>query len=63
VLKVFADRPQDWLDIEGIVVRQRARLNRALVIEELEPLLDLKDDTETLRRPQALFRKHVPPDV
>jgi hypothetical protein len=31
VLKAFADRPQDWLDIEGVIVRQGAGLNRAQV--------------------------------
>jgi hypothetical protein len=58
VLKAFADRPQDWLDIEGVVVRQGAALNRALVIEELTALLELKEDPDpglTLRR---LFKRH-----
>jgi hypothetical protein len=58
VLKAFADRPQDWLDIEGVVVRQGAALNRSQVIEELAPLLELKEDPDpglTLRR---LFKRH-----
>ena len=28
VLKAFADRAQDWLDIEGVIVRQGANLDR-----------------------------------
>jgi hypothetical protein len=45
VLKAFADRAQDWLDIEGVIVRQGPRLDRALVLEELRPLLELKEDS------------------
>ena len=32
VLKAFAGRVQDWLDIEGVIVRQGPRLDRALVL-------------------------------
>ena len=58
VLKAFADRPQDWLDIEGVVVRQGTALNRAQVLDELMPLLELKEDLNpgvTIRR---LFSRH-----
>jgi hypothetical protein len=58
VLKAFADRPQDWLDIEGIVVRQGPSLNRTLVVEELEPLLELKEDQDPAARLRALLQKH-----
>jgi Nucleotidyltransferase of unknown function (DUF6036) len=44
VLKVFAGREKDWLDVEGIVLRQTHKLDRTLVWRELEPLLDLKED-------------------
>ena len=58
VLKAFAGRPQDWLDIEGLVVRQEATLNRALVMEELTPLLALKDDPQSEAILLRLFEKH-----
>ena len=58
VLKAFAGRIQDWLDVEGIVVRQGARLDRTLVLHELGPLLDLKDDRESQLRVEAVFAKH-----
>ncbi|NOT27885.1 MAG: hypothetical protein HOP16_17510 [Acidobacteria bacterium] len=58
VLKAFAGRPQDWLDIEGVVVRQGERLDRELVLAELRPLLDLKEDSQTEPRLLALFSKH-----
>lgn len=58
ILKVFAGRVQDWLDVEGIIVRRGARLDRALVLEELRPLLDLKEDPEAALILQRLFNKH-----
>jgi hypothetical protein len=60
VLKAFAGRIQDWLDIEGILARQGPRLNRALILEELHPLLELKEDFGAESTLQALFDKHRP---
>ena len=58
-LKVFAGRAQDWLDVEGIIVRQGRSLDRAQVLAELGPLLELKDDDEAGSRLAALFQKHA----
>lgn len=58
VLKAFAGRIQDWLDVEGVIVRQGRRLDRALVVAELRPLLELKEDPEAEPRLQSLFTKH-----
>jgi hypothetical protein len=58
VLKAFAARAQDWLDIEGVLVRQGQRLDRHLVVEELRPLLELKGDDEAGQGLQKLFTKH-----
>ena len=49
VLKAFADRPQDWLDIESVLARQ-ADLDLALVRRELAPLAELKGEPEILDR-------------
>ena len=57
-LKAFADRPQDWLDIEGVVVRQGNQMDRALVMEELRGLLLLKEDPEPGTKLERLFDKH-----
>ena len=59
VLKVFSGRPQDWLDVEGVIVRQGMRQNRALVLDEVRPLLELKDDAEAERQLHTLFEKHL----
>jgi hypothetical protein len=58
VLKAFADRPQDWLDIEGIIVRQGRALDRAHVVDELLPLLEMKEDLSPGATLEKLFRKH-----
>jgi hypothetical protein len=55
VLKAFAGRDKDWIDVEGIVTRQGGRLDVALVLRELAPLLELKDDTRALLRLQAIL--------
>ncbi len=46
VLKAFADRPKDWLDIEGIIIRQSERLDWSYVREQLAPLAELKEAPE-----------------
>lgn len=58
VLKTFAGRDKDWLDIEGVVVRQGVRLDRALVWRELEPLLELKEAPESAVRLRQVLDRH-----
>ena len=58
VYKVFASRPQDWLDVEGIVVRRKREIDWAHVRQELGPLLQLKEDSESLPRLEALLATH-----
>lgn len=55
VLKAFAGRPQDWVDVSSVVERQQARLDVGLVLEELAPLLALKEAPEDLERARALL--------
>jgi hypothetical protein len=43
VLEAFAGRDRDRADIDGVVSRLGARLNRDLVLAELPPLLELKE--------------------
>lgn len=58
VLKAFASRPQDWIDVEKVIIRQGQRLNRHLIVEELTPLAELKEDPELLEHLQSLLLKH-----
>lgn len=55
VLKAFAGRPRDWLDIEGVVTRHGDGLNAALVLEEALPLLALKGDQGDADRLRTLL--------
>lgn len=50
VLKAFADRPKDWLDIDGIVVRQSPQLDWGYIRSQLAPLAELKDAPELATR-------------
>ena len=50
VFKVFAGRERDWMDVEGIVSRQGASLDTALILRESKPLLDLKGETAAFER-------------
>lgn len=55
VFKAFAGRDKDWLDIAGIVERQRGRLDERLIWEELGPLLQLKDAPDAADRLRRLL--------
>jgi hypothetical protein len=43
VLKAFAARGQDWVDVERVIVRQAGKLDWNYIREQLEPLAELKD--------------------
>jgi len=58
VLKAFASRPQDWLDVEKVIIRQSARLDRSLVLAELKPLAELKEEPEILEQVERLFESN-----
>jgi hypothetical protein len=50
VLKAFADRPNDWLDVDGIVIRQGAAIDWGCVQRHLTPLVALKEEPGILER-------------
>lgn len=50
VLKAFADRPKDWVDVDGIIVRQSGRIDWVYVLQQLAPLTELKEAPEILER-------------
>lgn len=55
VFKVFADRPQDWLDVEGLVVKSGSMIDWTEVRADLAELLDLKGDRTALARLDSLL--------
>ena len=48
VLKAFAGRGQDWVDVERIIVRQTGKLDWHHIREQLRPLTELKDAPELI---------------
>ncbi|MBI3068157.1 MAG: nucleotidyl transferase AbiEii/AbiGii toxin family protein [Betaproteobacteria bacterium] len=61
VLKAFASRPQDWLDIESVAIRQRSVLDWNLIFEELQPLASVREVPGLLDRLRQLrdsFSRH-----
>jgi hypothetical protein len=49
VLKAFAARPKDWLDVEGIIIRQTGRLDWTYIRRQLQPLAELKESPEIMQ--------------
>lgn len=60
VLKAFAGRPRDWLDIDGIAIRQAGRFDERLIWAELVPLLELKESPEDARQLHAILDRARP---
>lgn len=48
VLKAFATRGQDWVDVEKIIVRQTGNLDWKYISDQLRPLAELKGAPELL---------------
>lgn len=48
VMKAFASRAKDWLDVEGVIIRQSGRLDWAYIWKQLTPLAELKGAPEIL---------------
>lgn len=57
VHKAFAGRPQDWVDLERVLIRQSSHLDAALILRELTPLAELKEQPDILDQLRLLFRK------
>lgn len=53
VLKAFAGRGRDWVDVEGMIVRQKGKLDWDYIREQLRPLAELKDAPEILDQLEA----------
>jgi hypothetical protein len=49
VLKLFAFRPQDLVEVESLAARRDKSLDWAYVLENLSPLADAKDEPAIMR--------------
>jgi len=56
VLKAFADRAKDWMDVESIIIRQGKMLDTNYIIDQLTPLCELKEAPEILKRLTDILR-------
>ena len=54
ILKAFANRPRDWLDIRGILIRSESELNWERIQTEVKMLSDLKEEPEIINHLQSL---------
>ena len=57
VMKAFASRERDWLDVETVLIRQGERLDWKQIMTELKPLSELKDAPEIPGRLEKLRQK------
>lgn len=57
VLKAFAGREHDWIDVRAILVARAERLDWDYINEQLPPLCELKEDPEAVTRLAQLRRR------
>ncbi|MBI4662575.1 MAG: nucleotidyl transferase AbiEii/AbiGii toxin family protein [Verrucomicrobia bacterium] len=54
VMKAFAARAKDWVDLEGVIVRQAGKLDWSYVRRQLKPLVELKEEPQILDQLERL---------
>jgi hypothetical protein len=54
VMKSFADRGQDWVDVDRVIVRQGEKLDWEYILEQLKELTAIKESPEILARLKKL---------
>lgn len=60
VLKAIAGRPRDWLDIEGVIVKQTGRMDWEYILRQADELAEIQEDwrfVEDLKRRREEFEK------
>lgn len=58
VMKAIANRGQDWIDIDNTMTRQNRKLDKRLILGELRPLVELKEEPEIMDQLEQLFAQH-----
>ena len=61
VMKAFASRDRDWLDLKGVIIRRGAKLDWPLIFRELRPLAELKEAPEIVEQLERLRRQLISP--
>ncbi|MSU51216.1 MAG: hypothetical protein EXS37_19365 [Opitutus sp.] len=57
VMKSFAGRPIDWMDVESVIVRQQGKLDWGYIYSQLEPLAALKESPELVTQLRVLEKR------
>ncbi len=60
VYKAFAGRGIDWFDIDGVLMRQGTKLDTKLIIRELTPLAELKEQPEIVDELRKRIEQQLP---
>ncbi|MBI2439966.1 MAG: hypothetical protein HYV35_01190 [Lentisphaerae bacterium] len=55
IMKAFAARTRDWLDVEGIIVRRQGHLDIRYILKHLTLLCELKETPEILAKVRKLL--------
>jgi len=58
IMKSFADRPQDWVDVESILKRFIGRLDISYIKKNLRPLCKIKEDPSISTRFDNLLKRY-----
>jgi hypothetical protein len=58
ILKTFADRAIDWMDVDGILLKRADVLDYPYIIKQLEPLCWLKESPEIVGKLKQLIDKN-----
>ena len=59
ILKAFANRSKDWMDIESIILRQGEKLHQKYIINQLLPLCELKNTPEIIDKLKKTFKSQI----
>lgn len=61
VMKSFASRERDWLDVKTILIRRGRELDWSLILTELRPLAELKEAPEIVEQLERFRRQLIVP--
>jgi len=59
ILKTFADRTKDWLDVENIIIKQGKQLNSRYIQKQLTPLCKIKKAPHIMQKLTNLLQKKI----
>jgi len=59
ILKSFANRTKDCMDVEGIILRQGKSIDTDYIIEKLAPLCEIKGTPDIVTKLQNLIKRTI----